>query len=79
MGRQWGEHCAVRLNFIKRAGDKSIKSTQPIESNRRVETTALHFYGDGRLPRRMASQGCLHVAMLISTETLNFIKKGELI
>lgn len=34
MGRQWGEHCAVRLNFIKRAGDKSIKFTQPIESNR---------------------------------------------
>lgn len=43
MGRQWGEHCAVRLNFIKRAGDKLIKSTQPMESNRQVETTAPHF------------------------------------
>lgn len=51
MGRQWGEHCAVRLNFIKRAGDKSIKSTQPIESNRQVETIAPHFFmamGDSR-------------------------------
>ena len=39
VGRQWGEHCAVRC-----VGDKSIKFTQPIESNRQVETTALHFF-----------------------------------
>ena len=39
MGRQWGEHCAVRC-----VGDKLIKFTQPIESNRQVETTAPHFF-----------------------------------
>ncbi len=39
MERLWGEHSAMRLNFIKRAGDKLIKSTQSIESNRQVETT----------------------------------------
>ena len=45
MGRQWGEHCAVRC-----VGDKLIKFTQPIESNRQVETTASHFfYGDGEI------------------------------
>ena len=56
MERLWGEHSAVRLNFIKRAGDKLIKSTQSIESNRQVETTAPHlFYGSGYYAHAAAS------------------------
>lgn len=51
MGRQWGEHCAVRC-----VGDKLIKFTQPIESNRQVETTAPHlFYGSGYYAHAAAS------------------------